>query len=184
MSTIGNELTYLINPQYQHQLHMRPTIDLNVLNQEDIDFYKKRIIQTTKDLLNSIDISCNTIIHDSFNLYVSLCITHFKILDTTDIIQTEYDALEKQESNNVVMYETKDLELSNKILFNKVQPKNTIDRCMKINKIDCRTKQAESFPIKKELNLKDPALKYKGIKKKSMSIIIDEKNDPKEDGGK
>ena len=56
MSNIENELTYLINPQYSNQINKDNKNEKNKLSQDDITFYRKRIIQTTRDLLDNIDI--------------------------------------------------------------------------------------------------------------------------------
>jgi hypothetical protein len=178
MSNIENELIYLINPQYQNQIHKKgKERNENDLSQEDIKFYRKRIIQTTRDLLDNNENGDNLLLKDHFMFYINTCIKHYKITDTHDIIQGEYKDLSNNKiaidaSNNKV--NINNVEETNQILFKEKKNVNTIENCMKINKIQNVITKKERIPKKKSVDLKDPALKLKGVKKKSVSIITDE----------
>jgi len=180
MSNIENELTYLINPQYQNQIHKKNTENQdNDLSQEDIKFYRKRIIQTTRDLLDCNESGYNLLLKDHFMLYVDTCIKHYKITDTHDIIQSEYKDLSNNKiaidvSNNNINININNIEETNQLLFKEKKMVNTIENCMKINKIQNVIAKKETIPKKKSVDLKDPSLKLKGVKKKSVSIITDE----------
>tara|TARA_Y100000992_G_C21273167_1_gene498186 strand:- start:2557 stop:3108 length:552 start_codon:yes stop_codon:yes gene_type:complete len=176
MSNIENELTYLINPQYSNQISKDNKNEKNKLSQDDITFYRKRIIQTTRDLLDNIDISYNLFVKDNFTSYIESCIKHYKIVDTHDIIQSEYIDLSNNNltldiSNNNININYKD---SNQLLFKEKKNVNTIENCMKINKIQTVSSKKEKIPKKKVVDLRDPSLKLKGVKKKSISIITNE----------
>ena len=186
MSQIGNELTYLINPQYQNQIHRDKTKQEKELSKEELKFYRKRIIQSTRDLLDDINTHpvSNSILKESFLLYAASCINYYKAIDTSDIIQNQYDTLnEATLTDNSDKNKMDDIEFSenNHLLFKHHKTVNTIEECMNISKIR-HNSNPEIFPTKKKVNLRDPSLKTKGVKKKSVSIItsVDDKNEKKE----
>ena len=181
MSFIENELTYLINPQYQHQIKSRHKSTNPHISKEELVFYRKRIIQTTRDLLDNIDASCNLIIRDPFSEYVQSCISYYKIVDTCDIIQSEYnhlnldnvDKIALDASNNEIGHSDTTMADMSQMLFKQISKVNTIEDCMGVKKIR-HVKHIEVYPKKKKVNLRDPSLKIKGVKKKSVSIITNE----------
>ena len=191
MTFIENELTYLINPQYQHQIksHNKPTN--TSLTKEELVFYRKRIIQTTRDLLDNIDASCNQVIKEPFSDYVNSCISCYKIVDTRDIIQSEYNQLNLDSADKIAL-DASNNEIGNsdttiagmsQMLFKQINNVNTIEDCMGVTKIRQVTHK-EVFPKKKKVNLRDPSLKIKGVKKKSVSIITNEDANANEDAKK
>jgi len=181
MSFIENELNYLINPQYQHQIKSQHKLTSKPISKEELVFYRKRIIQSTRDMLDNIDSSSNLVIKDSFSEYAASCISSYKILDTRDIIQSEYNQLniENEEkialdaSNNKIINSDTTIENMSQMLFKQISNVNTIEDCMGVTKVRQPT-QKEVFPNKKKVNLRDPSLKIKGVKKKSVSIITNE----------
>jgi len=189
MSFIENELNYLINPQYQHQIKSQHKLTSKPISKEELVFYRKRIIQSTRDMLDNIDSSSNLVIKDSFSEYAASCISSYKILDTHDIIQSEYNQLniENEEkialdaSNNQIINSDTTIANMSQLLFKQISNVNTIEDCMGVTKVR-QTTQKEVFPNKKQVNLRDPSLKIKGVKKKSVSIITNE--DANEDAKK
>ena len=132
-------------------------------------------------MLDNIDSSSNLVIKDSFSEYAASCISSYKILDTRDIIQSEYNQLniENEEkialdaSNNKIINSDTTIENMSQMLFKQISNVNTIEDCMGVTKVRQPT-QKEVFPNKKKVNLRDPSLKIKGVKKKSVSIITNE----------
>ena len=182
MSFIENELTYLINPQYQHQIKSQHKLTSKPISKEELVFYRKRIIQSTRDMLDNIDSSSNLVIKDSFSEYAASCISSYKILDTRDIIQSEYNQLNIDNEDKIALDayndDISDVDASNvsdmnSIFFKQISNVNTIEDCMGVTKVK-QVKQKEVFPNKKKVNLRDPSLKIKGVKKKSVSIITNE----------
>uniref|UniRef100_A0A6C0C0E8 Uncharacterized protein n=1 Tax=viral metagenome TaxID=1070528 RepID=A0A6C0C0E8_9ZZZZ len=102
-------LQYLTNPYEMNKIHKDTSF--NLVEKEDFDFYKARILKMTKDILKEKEVD-NTI-KNSFINYSKVCIDHFKFIDKRDIIQNEYDMIEKNkkkenkfnidESNNIIM---------------------------------------------------------------------------------
>jgi len=65
-------------------------------------FYRRRIIDTTKELLrNSKHVNDGTVIN-AFNSYISACIMHYKFIDLADTIQGEYSGLSLEPASSTV----------------------------------------------------------------------------------
>jgi len=75
------------------------------VNREEFYFYKKSIINTTRELLkNYIDISCNIdndIINEAFINYANILIKSFKQVDLIDMIKDHNGFIEDDNSNIV-----------------------------------------------------------------------------------
>jgi hypothetical protein len=131
----------------------------NPNNEEDIKFYKKRIIYLTKQLLKK-EIETTTSISESFNNYINQTIMHFKFIDKKDMLQKEYDNIEIKKPKP-----KKDFKLENenqKLLIKKIsKPKTMNDYIIQKNK-----KIKKYLPPKvKNYNIKTDNFKKKGINK-------------------
>jgi hypothetical protein len=168
-------LDYLINTkQYKFQL----TTALNTkINKKDKKFYRRRILSLTKDLLSKeeTEIVVSPDIKYAFDNLVKTCVSYFKILDRNDIIQEDFNDFNK--GINEEIKEEKELseteqflkEENEKLLMRSVKlSTHSLDNFIKIK----MTKQAEELiiPQQKEINLKDPILKNKGVNKKKNII--------------
>ena len=71
----------------------------NEIKKKEIKFYKKRILQATKDLLKGEMITED--INGSYNDYIRTLIDHFKFIDKKDMIQEEYKNLNTDISLNI-----------------------------------------------------------------------------------
>lgn len=137
-------------------------------NKHDKRFYRKRILQLAKDIL--INTTQDTLPSDvlfAFENFVKMCIPYFKNIDKTDIIQNEYDSddlLNIVSNTDTGDIDTYNVELSNKLLMRSIKmEKNTLDKFVKFKTL---TKEPMIIPVQKEINLKDPSLRNKGIVKK------------------
>ena len=146
------------------------------INNEDRKFYKKRIYNLFKELINKSE--PEYLLPDvkyAYDNFVSASINYFKTIDNSDLIQEEYKNLDEQEDignkipdlcddNN-----TKTVEDADKLLLRSV--KITAPSLDKYVKRTC-LKPAEKMiiPKQKEINLMDPELKIKGIIKKKNII--------------
>ena len=168
-------LDYLINTkQYKIQL----TSALNTkINKKDKKFYRRRILSLTKDLLSKeeSEIIVSPDIKYAFDNLVKTCVSYFKILDRNDIIQEDYNNFNKEIDDEIK--EEKEIsetdkflkEENEKLLMRSVKLSNhSLDNFIKIK----MTKKVEELiiPQQKEINLKDPILKNKGIIKKKNII--------------
>ena len=136
------------------------------INKEEIKFYRKRTYNLFKEIING-----NTpedLLPDvkyAYDNFVNSTINYFKTKDRNDIIQSEYkDFVEIQNDVSV------DVSAN---LCSKVDADKLLMRSIKINTstldkyvLKPKTKKDEIImPQQKEINLTDPELKNKGIKK-------------------
>ena len=141
-------------------------------NKRDKKFYKRRIFDLTKELLLTKEEPDNLFpdVKYSFDIFVDSCVHYFKSKDNNDIIQAEYKNIEEM---NVIESDLLELnvesplteEEANTLLmrsFKITQP--SLDNFVKIKytKSPCEI----ILPKQKDINLKDPDLRNKGIRKK------------------
>ena len=168
---------------------------IKISNNKDKKFYRKRILQLTRDILANT--SPNIITNDvffSFENYIKTCIQYFKMVDKTDFIQNEHldTSIDFNNNNTNTIIEKMDLQSTceiDKQMMRQInfQSPNTLDKFVKIT----TTKQeTQIIPITREINLKDPALRSKGVdqrirKKKNIDINYDtSKNENPEEENK
>ena len=169
MNNVFNELEYLSNPiLYEKYISQQKALNDEEFKQ-DKKFYRKRVIQLTKDLYsNDTDKYQVPLIEIKkiFNKYINECIDILKLVDKNDHIQDEYSDL----SLNKIINNKNDISFNlidnDSVLFNKPITTNKIEDCMPLIKKSNKTEKNMKIPVKKDLNLKDPKLKTKGVKKK------------------
>ena len=66
---------------------------------DDIAFYRKRILNTTKDLLRKK--SVNSAVDGSFIEYCNELIKYFKFIDKKEVLQEEYKNLKEKKQTKV-----------------------------------------------------------------------------------
>jgi hypothetical protein len=149
-------------------------------NKRDRKFYKKRIMQITKDMLASddIEIPITSDMLFAFDNFTRTCISYFKMMDKTDILQTDYPPPITTTTTNLLDDLSPDnsllLEESNKSIMRTVKLSPiTMDKFVK--RISMASNENPPFiPLKREVNLKDPELRNKGIrKKKNVNTLYD-----------
>ena len=162
------DLLYLTNPnlkiKYNKQLIER-------VNNEDIKFYRKRILQDTKDLLRGNKLGED--VNNVFNKYCEKLIEYYKFIDKKKIIQEEYKDLPvKTEKLNT------DFKLSeeNEKIMNKPDiVKKTIKDIIPIV-VKERKKKKIILPKQKKFDLKNPKNREK---EKSNQFISNGKKNKK-----
>lgn len=105
-------LEYLLNPS----IHIK-TVNSNDLLEKDINLYKKRICQITKDMSRGEFINNN--LQSIFNNYASQLIYYFKQVDYDDKYHKEYNNAAPIEGDKQAMPIIKD------IIINEPMIKNT-----------------------------------------------------------
>lgn len=154
----------LINPAHYKKYFKNDTeTDIEFLN--DKKFYRKRIINCMKEMFNGN--FPNKSSEDNFNIYIKTIILYLKELDYKEILQEDYKDL----SDNLIT-ERENLKNNNK--FNQEKSDNLLyrEQKKKINTIDNFVKHKNeeivsyALPEKKDINLKDPKFKKKGLPKK------------------
>jgi hypothetical protein len=141
---------------------------------KDRKFYKKRILEITRQLLSASITNTATDINKDveimFDRYIDRCIESFKIIDKTDIIQSEHGSTIYEPTVNDIPIDALSLtaqEADKELLMSNtkiIHTNTTLDAFVKVKTNKPREK--EIIPVQKDINLKDPALKNKGIRKK------------------
>jgi len=165
-----NEITleYLISKEQHAKFMNKKKEGTNSCERKDKKFYRKRILNLSRDLLlNQIPDKILGDVKVAFDNYVKICISYFKILDETDIIQENYDDFKILE--NALGPEEISINASadaDKLLMRTIKTnKGPLDNFVKIKNI--KPPNPPIIPLQKDINLKDPELKNKGIGKKN-----------------
>ena len=161
-------LEYLMNPQHFNKYINEKNVEKEETRNKDKIFYKKRIIFLTKQMLK--DDFPNNELRKNFEDYLDSLIDHFKIIDKQDILQEEYKYMNNTDENN--QYE-------NNVINNEVPSNNLIlntssRKIITMDNFVTKTSKKKSqpiLPVKKNIDLKNPELRKKGIKKKEKKKI-------------
>jgi hypothetical protein len=182
---IINQITLdcLLNKEL-YQKHVKSSMYKNI-DKKDKKFYRKRVYNLTKELLLTNDKEMNsTLFPDvkyAFDNYVKACIHYFKIVDNNDILQEDYKEYQKIDQilhinggEEILVDNSATKEDADKLMMRSINIKNhSLDKFVKVKNLK---KENMILPKQKEVNLKDPILKNKGIKKKKNIPINYEEN--------
>jgi hypothetical protein len=161
----------------------------NCVNKKDKKFYRKRVYNLTKELLLSKEEPSDLFpdVKYAFDNFVNTCINYFKVIDNNDIIQSDYQNINDSLNIGSTIKELNvddihSQEQADKLLMKSIKISNSLDGFIKRKKIG---KQNEIIlPKQKDINLKDPSLKIKGIsnsfKKKNITNKYEENDTKKE----
>ena len=200
-------LDLMVNqPQYERYLRAKEA-DLTGKYEKAKRFYKKRIVEMTRDLLKGETLT-DIFVLQSFDAYAKACITHFRNKDKNDTLQEEYVAECVAVGHLPPIAETDSFDLDNDgddgddggdvdtlmpelskrkleilLSFDKHKPHTpTLDTYVIKTTPAPNIKNNVPIPHVKEVNLDDPKFKTKDIKPKSKSIKpIKSKNASKND---
>ena len=168
-------IQYLLNPNLQSQILKNNSILSKEFN-DDIKFYKKRINQYVKDLCKDIttesfEINTNNKTELSCINFIKNLIEECKFNDTKDILQEdyeEYNVIDNYDiSNNVSNNKSNSNYDIDNILLKEEKKTISLDNFVKVKNVTKR----EILPNKREANLHEPHLRYKGVKKKNIDNI-------------
>lgn len=165
----------------------------SVVNKKDQKFYRRRILSLTKELLYPEETAEKTTtptttpstatrdpnIVGLFQIYSKACIEYFKTLDKNDIIQEDYSTL-TLETAEMSAEDIKTQAEIDKLFMRSVHVKEptTLDKFVK--RSTPAPKEDPILPKQKDINLRDPALKNKGIcKKKNITNKYEEESKTK-----
>jgi hypothetical protein len=155
-------LAYLTNPLYQSELARKVQVKSEV-DESDIKFYKKRIIALTKQMFRSEGPSED--LKNIHSEYVISIIKHFKMTDKKDILQDEYEIQCDEETTTPPG--DFDIADANACFMRTPKNTNTLDNFVVTQP---RTEKPKTYPDRKKIDLKEPALKTKGIKMKRKNV--------------
>lgn len=142
----------------------------SVVNKKDQKFYRRRILSLTKEMLYPEETATTPLTNDPnivglFQIYTRACIEHFKTLDKNDIIQEDYSTL-TTETGEMSVEDIKTQAEIDQLFMRSIHVKEaaTLDKFVK--RSTTAPKEEPILPKQKDINLRDPALKNKGIRKK------------------
>ena len=145
---------------------------LNKSSQKDRLFYRKRALNLTKELLKGDeDLFVSPDVKYAFECYIKTCIRYFRVLDKSDLIQEEYKSLNltSQLSEEEMKQSLDGLTELDEILMRKINLKHnngTLDNFVEIKTLVQEDMVVIPPPQQRKINLKDPILRNKGIRKK------------------
>ena len=145
---------------------------LNKSSQKDRLFYRKRTLNLTKELLKGDeDVFVSPDVKYAFECYIKTCVRYFRVLDKSDLIQEEYKSLNltSQLSEEEMKQSLDGLTELDEILMRKINLKHnngTLDNFVEIKTLVQEDMVVIPPPQQRKINLKDPILRNKGIRKK------------------
>lgn len=165
-----------INQKYLHKQEVVNTLKDEL--KEDIIFYKKRIYQSTKELIHNKFVSETESIENAFLNYAKLLIDNFKLDDTKELLnennslETIYEDVEDEET---CIDEIKTSEEITKqlLISNEKSSIIRIEDCFNIVKKEnphiieaIKKRRPESkINVNEQINLKQDKFREKGVKK-------------------
>lgn len=153
------DLLYLTNDRIRTRVENLE----NGVNKEDLKFYRKRILQQTKNYLREGRLE--SVIDRAFDNYVDKLIEYYKFIDKKEIIQKEY---ENMKGNSVKKIKEINLLEEDKKIMKEVEPQvKTIKDFIKV--VAEKPKRKQIIPKIKEFNLKKDELRFKGLKKEKSN---------------
>lgn len=141
------DLLYLTNQNFIDKYNQKKiNTQQNETLDEDIAFYRKRIFNTTKELLRKK--SVNSTVDSSFIEYCRELVNYFKFKDKKDVLQEEYKDLKEKKQTTVD--HNFNLSENDKIMSKETKKTiRTIKDCIPI-KVKTKTKQKRTYPKKKK----------------------------------
>ena len=153
------------------------------LNKEDIKFYRKRIFNLFKEIISGDSPKhLSPDVKYAYDAFLNSAIHYFKTIDNNDIIQSEYNDIENLEHSCVEFTQDLSLNLTTNVEADKLLMRSiktdvpTLDKYVK--KTIVKKNNEIILPKQKEINLKDPNLKIKGLKKNNINNLYED-NDTK-----
>jgi len=154
------DLQYLTNPFEMNKLTRSKQIE--IVSKTDLEFYKKRIFQLTKNMLRGE--KTDTKVTKAFENYALTCIEHFKFVDKMEIIQKDYAGMKQPTGQNKKF----NLDNTNNLIIKQNKPhRPKITDHIKVK--STRVVKPIVIPKKRHFNLKDPKFRDKGLKKKNIN---------------
>ena len=160
-------LLYLTNQTYQNKYNKLNERDKKksekMVDDEEIEFYRKRIFQLTKELLRNKNI--NPDVDNSFRNYANVCINYFKFEDAKEVYQKEYENIKIVKKGPDISFNEIDI---NKIMMKNEKPPEpkTIKDFLNVKSTYKEKRRKIPIPKRKKVDLKNEKFRTKGIESK------------------
>ena len=149
------DLLYLTNTRMKSKVE---NLDKGV-NKEDLKFYRKRILQQTKNYLREGRLDSS--VDRAFDNFADRLIEYYKFIDKKEQIQSEYKEMKEPKKKKVMDIDM--LEENMKMMKEVEPPVKTIKDFITV--VAEKPKKKRVIPKLKEYNLKKEELRIKGLKK-------------------
>lgn len=164
-------LNYFTNKVQYGNILKRTNVANDIAFINDKKFYRKRINDLNKRLFR--DEINDTHLLSHFNNYIRSCISYFKLLDTSEIIQQQYEDMDKNIDNQNEINMTKNSEI-NVVDYSKCDyllMKNEDVKSFNLDTFVVKTKSNDNdkkqiLPTKTVIKLNSKKFKTKGLEKK------------------
>jgi len=148
------------------------------INKEDLKFYRKRIFDLFRKIIsNNSPSDLSPDVKYAYDTFIKATISYFKVIDNNDILQEEYKDIENvEEIQNETVKDNNNISLLNadKLMMRSINIDNhTLDKYVKKN--NCKKEKTYFLPKTKEVDIMNPELKNKGLKKNINNIYEDNK---------
>jgi hypothetical protein len=159
------DLLYLTNQSFKHRYNKceKKSKLFQLVEKEELDFYRKRIFQTCKDVLRG---KCkNQIVISSFENFAAKCIANYKFEDKKEFYQKEYE-------NIKIVKKGPDLNFNeieaNKFMMKSEKPQEpkTIKDFLNVTTTYKEKRRKIPIPKRKKVNLKNDKFRTKGVENK------------------
>ena len=155
------------------------------LNKEERKFYRKRIFNLFKEMITfNVPEDLSPDVKVAYDNFIDSTIHYFKTTDNNDIIQSEY----KDEDIPLHECSNSTIDISAN-LYNNLEVDKLLLRLVKIevptlDKYVTRTRTSKKseniiIPQQREINLNNPELKNKGLKKNNITNIYEDNSKKK-----
>ncbi len=150
------------------------------INKEDLKFYKKRIFNLFKEIIsNNLPDDLSPDVKYAYDTFIKSTINYFKVIDNNDLLQEEYKDIlndEKIQNNQLEDINSNSIE-ADKLIMRSVKMDVTLDKYIKRK----TNKKEENIilPKSRDVDIKNPELKNKGLKKNITNIYEDNKKNEK-----
>ena len=159
------DLIYFTNSAAFKKINIKKEKDNDIEYEKNLQFYRKRILQKTKDFLRNEE--KDETLKRVFREYSNTLIEHFKFIDKKDIIQEDYKNL--GEKNSIVVNKNFEMQDQNKLMMKekKGKEKSKIESFIDVKFHKKKKEKKKYIPQKKVINISLDELKMKGVKNKS-----------------
>lgn len=165
-------LDCLLNKQvYNAHLQNRKTTQIN---KEERAFYRKRSFHLFKEMTNGHppeDLPPD--VKYAYDNFIKQTIQYFKNIDNTDIIQSEYKDIEESNEETIANDSSYNSSEVDSLLIRSIKIETpTLDKYVK--RISNKKKEEIILPKQKEIDLKNPELKKKGLIKNNIDNMYED----------
>lgn len=155
--------------------------DLMAEMKDDLEFYRKRIYQATKDLTKNDFDSNQHAIKNAFIHYSRLLIEHFKLEDIKEVMSEQLETIEEEHEQDEVYEPQSADEITKQFLIRGEKPTTIrIEDCFNVIKTSSSITEPTRFKQKlrpPSINIRQDKFREKGVKKRGGNKILQPKNE-------